>query len=319
MKNFERWEKYVLLLLRQNFQDACNEEVDAINKRLERLAKRIAYDTYFGGLDLRPVVELQNRFRHLEDRYERLENQVSSAMSIILNELTRGFNRPAIRCRMRDDDESDTITKFIVPGGPSSEIVERGRIQADDFLSNWLEDALEITILDPFLFKRETPSHSEVAETHEEREAAETRHADDLLALLGKRKQINFIYRGNPNKGDGGPLKVTQRVANRIADRLSELEIKATFFVVEDLHDRVWMKLDSRGRWHAKVIGTSRGGIGKRPTYILSMEPEDCAEYLKFVRSLMDRAQKNHERPMDFKKPRPKKVSNAERIRKGGF
>ena len=318
MTSFDRWQRHIFRLLHQNLQGADSKEEEVRDLKLERLALRIAHDTYFGGPDFPPVVELHARIRFLEDRYERLEDQVGASTSRILDELNRGFSRPEITCRMRDDDVSGAISKLIVSGGPSFEAIERGRTEADDFLSKWVEDAEEITILDPYLFKRERPRHDEVAETDEERLAAEYSYADELLALLGKRKRINFIYRGNPEKGDGGPLKVTQGVANRIADRLADLELKATFFVVEDLHDRVWMKLDKKGRWHAKVVGTSRGGIGRRPTYILSMEPEDCGEYLTFVHSLMARAQKSHERPIDFKKPKPKKVSNSGLIRKVG-
>lgn len=318
MNNVEKWEKHVLCLLRQDIKDPHDKEMETRDQRLENLAHRIVFDIYYDGLDFHQVVELHARIQHLEDRYERLQEQVGSSTSLILSELKKGFNRSGITCRMRDDDVSETMTKLIVSGGPSFDAVERGRTEADDFLSKWLEDAEEITILDPFLFKRERLRNDEVAETDEERKAAEHCHADELLALLGKRKRINFIYRGNPDKADGGPQKVNQGVANRVADRLAELELKATFFVVEDLHDRVWMKLDKKGHWHAKVVGTSRGGIGKRPTYILSMEPDDCDEYLRFVRSLMARAQHSHDRPIDFKKPRPKKVSNSGRIRKVG-
>lgn len=318
MHNYDRWVERVLRLLRQGFEGLRNEEAEVRDQRLERLAHRIASKTYYGDPDFPPAVALHARIQHLEDRYERLENQVAFSTSRILDELNKGFNRPAITCRMRDDDVSGPIAKLIVSGGPSLEALERGRAEADDFLSKWLGDAEEITILDPFLFKREKPRHDEVAETDEERQVAEHCHADELLALLGKGKRVNFIYRGNPDKGDGGPQKVTQGVANRIADRLKELGLKATFFVVEDLHDRVWMKLDKKGRWHAKVVGTSRGGVGRRPTYILSMEPGDCGEYLTFVHSLMARAQKSHERPIDFKKPRQNKVSNSGRTRKVG-
>jgi len=277
----------------------------------------LAKDLYFGYQDFPLERELLTRIRQVEAHNEKLQSQIASATSSILEELDKGFNRPAITCRMRDDDGLAGIAQLIVTGGPSLQAVERGREQADNFLSIWLEDADEVTILDPFLFKREKPFQDEV-ESDAVRQAAEHRHADELLALLGKNKRVNFIYRGNPNKGDGGPQKVTQGVANRIADQLDVLALKATFYVVEDLHDRVWMKLDKKGCWNANVVGTSRGGIGKRPTYILPMGPNDCGEYIKYVHHLMSRAQKSNERPIDFKKPRANKVSNSGRTRKVG-
>jgi hypothetical protein len=315
--NYEKWVERILSQLRRNLDSQRIEVKEGWEQRLEHVARRIADDTYYGYPDSAPGVVLLARIRQLEGQYEKLENQVASATSSIIDELNKGFNRPAIACRMRDEDMSAGIAQLIVSGGPSVQAVKRGRSEADDFLSTWLEDAEVVTILDPFLFKRENP-HPDQVETDAARQAAEHRHADELLALLGTRKRVNFIYRGNPDKSNGGPQKVTQGVANRIADCLEVMALKATFYVVEDLHDRVWMKLDKKGRWHANAVGTSRGGIGRRPTYILSMEPDDCGEYLTFVHSLMDRAQQSHERPIDFKKPRSNKISNSGRTRKVG-
>lgn len=313
MLSYDRLVKRILQQLRQTL-DGEGEALTTgvLEQRMEQAAHRIAQDVYYATSEFPPVEALHSRMRHLEVQYEALAVQVAAGTASVIGELNKQFDRSTISCRFREENMSAGIAQFIVSGGPSPEAIEQGRIEADENLSMWLKDAAEVTILDPYLFKREKPRSDEI-ETDVEREKAECRHADELLTLVGRNKRVNFIYRGNPDKGEGGPHKVTQGVANRISDRLEETGLQSTFFVVEDLHDRVWMKRDGKNRWHAKVIGTSRGGIGKRPTYIIDMHAKDCERYLKFVKSLMARAQTSHERPIDFKKPRPKRVSNSGR------
>ncbi|WP_241075894.1 hypothetical protein [Achromobacter insuavis] len=303
MKDYDQWIEYIVFQIKNSLDVSLKENAENFEQQITIIARRIAMDARFFGHANPPDEELLYRMRQLEDKYETMGTEIIAATTVLKNELRKELNRPVIACRMRDEELSSEFTQFIVSGGSSQTAVERGRAESDEYLSKWLQDGVEITILDPFLFKREAPRHQE-AETDAEREAAEHRYADELLALVGRNKRINFIYRGNPDKGDGGPQKVTQGVANRIADRLAKSALQATFYVVEDLHDRVWMKLDQKGRWHANVVGTSRGGIGKRPTYIVPMDPEDCGQYLKFVHWLMACAQKSHERPINFKRSR---------------
>lgn len=293
------------------------DEAGEWDERLEGLARRIVEEVYFDMPFTRPSALFRERLDRIEWQYRSLDEKVAELTVTILERLEAAVNRPALACRMRDDDVAAGLAQLIVAGGPSIRAVERGRTEADGFLERWLADAEEVTIIDPFLFKREKPRYGE-GECEEVRQVAEVQYADDLLKVLGRKKTVNFIYRGNPDKGDGGPQKVNQGVANRIADRLGSLELKATFFVVDDLHDRVWLKREKDSGWRACAIGTSRGGIGKRPTYILFMEPDDCKYYMKFVDWLMEQAQKSHERPIDFKRARPKKVSNSGRVRRVG-
>jgi hypothetical protein len=299
----------------QRALEGRRDETHEWNGRLEDLARRIVEDFYFDIPFTRSSALFGERMDRIERQYRILDEKVAESTSAILERLEAGLNRTALACRMRDGDVTGGLTQLILAGGPSIQAVEQGRTEADGFLGRWLTDAEEVTILDPFLFKREKPRHDEV-ESEEVRHAAEVQYADELLKVLGKEKKVNFIYRGNPDKGDGGPQKVNQVVANRIADRLRSLELKATFFVVDDLHDRVWMKRKKNGDWQAHALGTSRGGIGKRPTYILPMSSGDCDSYMLFVDSLMDRAQKSHERPIDFKRPRAKRDSNSGKVRR---
>jgi len=301
----------------QQALDVQRDESHEWNKRLEELACRIVEEIYFDVPFMRSGTLFHERMDRIEWNYRNLDEKVAESTSAILERLEAAIDRPALACRMRDDDVAGGLAQFIVAGGPSIQAVEQGRAEADGFLERWLADAEEVTILDPFLFKREKPRHSEV-ESEEVRQAAEVQYADDLLKVLGKKKKVNFIYRGNPDKGEGGPQKVNQVVANRIADRLGSLNLKATFFVVDDLHDRVWMKRKKNSDWQAYALGTSRGGIGKRPTYILPMSSSDCESYMNFVDLLMYQSQKSHERPIDFKRPRAKRVSNSGRVRRIG-
>lgn len=301
----------------QQALEGRRDETHEWNSRLEVLARRIVEETYFDVPFTRSGALFRERMDRIEWQYRRLDEKVAESTSAILERLEAAINRPALACRMRDDDSAGGLVQLIVAGGPSIQAVEQGRTEADGFLERWLADAEEVTILDPFLFKREKPRHDEV-ESDEVRQAAEVQYADDLLKVLGKKKKVNFIYRGNPDKGDGGPQKVNQVVANRIADRLGPLELKAAFFVVDDLHDRVWMKRKKDSDWQAYALGTSRGGIGKRPTYILPMSSGDCESYMNFVDSLMYQAQKSYERPIDFKRARAKRVSNSGRVRRIG-
>ncbi|RRU77617.1 hypothetical protein [Stenotrophomonas maltophilia] len=270
---------------------------------LYRLAQRIAADGHLPWFTHEERLLERRVLGILEQQQRRLEQHISRETASIRESIDSIRLKETVTCRFRDKESTGDFAQLIVAGGPSSKAMVRGRVEADDFLKNWLLDAVEITILDPFLFKREAP-WSDAPETADQRAAAEVKYADDLLQVIGKNKNANFIYKGNPGKSDGGPTKVTQGVANRFAARLGEFGMKATFCVVDDLHDRVWMKRDHRARWHACAVGTSRGGVGKRPTYILQMSPEDCAEYLKYVEHLMGTAQKSHERPLDFKRRR---------------
>ena len=316
MLTYEYLVRRILSQMQQALEGQRDETHDW-NRRLEDLAHRIVKETYFDVEFTRSGAFFRERMDRIESQYRNLDEKVAKSTSVILNRLEAGLNRPALACRMRDADVAGDFAQFIVNGGPSIQALEQGQTEADGFLERWLADAEEVTILDPFLFKREKPLHDEV-ESDEVRQAAEVQYADDLLKVLGKKKKVNFIYKGNPDKRDGGPQKVNQVVANRIADRLGTLQLKATFFVVNDLHDRVWMKRKKNSDWKAHALGTSRGGIGKRPTYILPMSSDDCESYMNFVDSLMDRAQKSHERPIDFKRPRTNRVSNSGRVRRIG-
>lgn len=316
MRVYENLVRDLTLRMRQVME---SEQFDSreLDRRLEILARDIIEKVDSSSALWRHGIFLDKRINQIADHYEFLDRKISESTSIILEKLDAGADRAASVCRLRSNDASNGIAKLIVTGGPSIHALERGRAEADGFLKKWVSDAEEITVIDPFLFKREKPSH-ETPETEEEQHSAEVKYANELLMILGKSKKVNFIYKGNPDKRDGGPQKVNKVVAETVANRIGSLALKSKFFVVDDLHDRVWIKRTKKQDWHALALGTSRGGIGKRPTYILPMSADDCESYMHYVESLMHRAQLSHERPIDFKRPRETKKSNSGKVRRIG-
>lgn len=229
--------------------------------------------------------------RHVDDRIDVVDQKLEAIRELLDSQRGDG---PV--CRWREESAPDNISKLILKGGPSLLADYSGKKQADESLAKWLDSAVEIICIDPFLFKR---SH-DAGETSAEALEKDYEYADQLLAVLGREKQVQFIYRGNAAKGSSA-IKVSTNVANRIESSLAAVGLKATFRVVEDLHDRVWLKRDRKGSWSAKVIGTSRDGIGRRPTYLIDMSSTDCADYRPYVDYLVGISQVSHERPINFR------------------
>jgi len=246
--------------------------------------------------------EILNQLNNINKKQSDLDSIIKEMPSVLGDEISRGIRSVGHSCPLIGSQSSNTPVELIVNGGASVTAKERGKNQADEALSSWLQDAVEVIAIDPFLFKREkTADHNE---TTEDTSNYDVDYADALLGIFGTNKTIKFIYKGNPSKNEGGPTKVSQGVANRVADQVTSKKLKVTFHVVEDLHDRVWLKRDGKERWHGKVIGTSRGGIGRRPTYIIDMPQADINNYLPYVTHLISMSQQSHERPIDFKKTR---------------
>lgn len=256
------------------------------------------------------TAELLNKIDWLCEQQEYIDRKIDISNQSIIEVIRNELSEQKGVCRLNDSNSKDRIFELIVAGGPSWESREKGKSEADDYLETWIKSSNELIIADPFLFKRERVDGEE--ETEDVTRHRDQLYADTLLDVIGSKKKVEFIYKGNPEKKNGGPTKVTQGVANRIADRLSALELRTTFHVVEDLHDRVWLKKDAKNIWTAKVIGTSRGGIGKRPTYIIDMSPSDCAKYFEYIHYLRNISQKSHERPIDYKKIRAQKKKAGE-------
>lgn len=283
----------------------------------ERVCERISQELYER---FRPTIsemfmlpEVLREMRETRDHQVWLLRQTLASNDAVSKQLQALAESPQPFCALRESEGEGGYTKLIISGGPSLAANSGGKREHDAHLREWLDDAVEVIAIDPFLFKRERGNGKH--ESDEERDHLNHAYADALLDVVGSDRVVSFIYRGNPSKDEGGPIKVTQGVANRIADRLGELALKANFYVVEDLHDRVWLKKKKSNVWSGRVIGTSRGGIGSRPTYMIDMSDDDIGDYWPYVEHLKRSAQLSHERPIDFKKAPPKKTSNSGKTR----
>lgn len=223
--------------------------------------------------------------------------------------IERSFNqvRP---CILQSQGAETLNLGFIVQGGETTEANLKGRLMADKILAQWILDAKEVIAIDPYLFKR-SQSTSKIKETTEVALAADQAYADELLAVLGKNKNIRLIYSTQAGVDGRGTVKVSPGVADRINDKLGDLGLRASFYAVDNLHDRVWLKLDKYGKWTARVIGTSRDGIGKRPTYIIEMDDKDCTEYRIYVDYLICTSLVSHDELINVKKSKPRRMRKA--------
>jgi len=280
----------------------------------ERISREL-YERFRPTLsEMFKLPEVLREMRETRDHQVWVLKQTVASNDAVLKQLQALTESPRPFCALRESEGEGGYAEWIISGGPSLAANSDGKREHDGLLREWLEDAVEIIAIDPFLFKRERGNGKH--ESDEERDNLNHAYADALLDVVGRDRVVNFIYRGNPSKDEGGPIKVTQGVANRIADSLEKLALKANFYVVEDLHDRVWLKKKKSNTWAGRVIGTSRGGIGSRPTYMIDMSADDVVHYWPYVEHLKRSAQLSHERPIDFKKAPPKKASNSGRTRR---
>jgi hypothetical protein len=206
-------------------------------------------------------------------------------------------------CRYQNGGTSDGAnTQLITTGGPSVSAVVKGKAEAREELGGWLADAEEAIIIDPYLFKR-----SQNGESSDETERLDREYANQILAILGtKVKKIRFIYKGTYRD------HISPSVASFFATEVRKRGIAPLYTPArDDLHDRVWLKKDTKGRWAAKVIGTSLDGIGRRPTYIVDMPSDDIEKYNAYVHHLISLSNVSSESPTTLPPARKKRVSNS--------
>lgn len=261
---------------------------------LGRISNKIAREIYF-----EPDGVYGNYVRHVERRLANIE------------ELLRRDNPgDGAICRWREEGEDQAILKLIIPRGP---IFSVGQIGPDGkktgesenvakvTLKKWLEGADDVTVIDPYLFKRSQDD----SESTEVTEKLNVDYSKAILDTLGNQNFVTFIYMSNENKANkGGPKKVSKGIADYIEAHVKSRIRKCCFRAVEDLHDRVWIRRNKNGTHSAKVIGTSLDGIGKRATYLIDMPPEDWALYKDYVTYLTKNSIPDMQRPINFTKKR---------------
>lgn len=272
-------------------QSSTDESTQRLEERISIAASEIEWHLYRTSPWKDTQAQTEREYRRLDRRFSDLENELTE----IRKALNSNRNGGPV-CRFRGDDAPEGILHLITQGGPSLIADYSGKREMDRSLSNWLKESVEVICIDPYLFKRSQSGTEDPAETLRK----DNEYADQLLAVLGKKKQVQFIYRSERGQGKSA-LKVSPNVADRIEAKIPALGIQATFRAVEDLHDRVWLMRDKKNNWHAKVVGTSRDGIGKRPTYLVDMTAEDCREYRPYVDFLIANSEVSHERPVNFR------------------
>ena len=309
MNNFRQEIEY---LLRHEFLHIFNQlEVRAERDALiEKLSRRL-WEVLSHRDEVRSNIA-RELLHSLEER-RWLESEVLTQLSVMKEQMAenaiqieRSLNQER-QCVLQSQGSETNNLGFIIRGGETTEANLKGRLMADKILAQWLSNAKEVVAIDPYLFKR-SQSAGKVKETTEVALAADEAYADELLAVLGKNKTVRLIYATQAGVDGRGTVKVSSGVADRINNQLNVLGLKASFYAVDNLHDRVWLKLDKHGKWNARVIGTSRDGIGKRPTYIIEMDDKDCTEYRSYVDYLVGTSLVSHDELINVKRSRPRRM-----------
>lgn len=309
MNNFRQEIEY---LLRHEFRHIFDQlEVRADRDALiEKLSRRL-----WEVLSHRDEVRsnIARELLHSLEKRRWLDSEVLTQLSAIKEQMAenaiqieRSLNQER-QCVLQSQGSETNNLGFIIRGGETTEANLKGRLMADKILAQWLLDAKEVIAIDPYLFKR-SQSAGKVKETTEVALAADEAYADELLAVLGKNKTVRLIYATQAGVDGRGTVKVSSGVADRINNQLNVLGLKASFYAVDNLHDRVWLKLDKHGKWTARVVGTSRDGIGKRPTYIIEMDDKDCTEYRSYVDYLLGTSLVSHDELINVKRSRPRRM-----------
>lgn len=309
MNNFRQEIEY---LLRHEFRHIFDQlEVRADRDALiEKLSRRL-----WEVLSHRDEVRsnIARELLHSLEKRRWLDSEVLTQLSAIKEQMAenaiqieRCLNQER-QCVLQSQGSETNNLGFIIRGGETTEANLKGRLMADKILAQWLLDAKEVIAIDPYLFKR-SQSAGKVKETTEVALAADEAYADELLAVLGKNKTVRLIYATQAGVDGRGTVKVSSGVADRINNQLNVLGLKASFYAVDNLHDRVWLKLDKHGKWTARVVGTSRDGIGKRPTYIIEMDDKDCTEYRSYVDYLLGTSLVSHDELINVKRSRPRRM-----------
>jgi len=145
---------------------------------------------------------------------------------------------------------SDQINKFIVKKGGFE---EGGR-----FLKEWIFDADELIICDPYYFQW---TKTKVFET-------ESQYSDELLKILPhKVKSLTVYHLPGPNK----------RIYSKIQTSCQSIGRRLKIYATNEIHDRVWIKNNSVGI----SVGTSFNGLGNKAAFILPLPEQDLEQFKK--------------------------------------
>jgi hypothetical protein len=143
---------------------------------------------------------------------------------------------------------SPDVLKLIVPKG--------GRGSATTYLKNWLHDAKELIIADPFLFSHRPSKDFPDVDSY----------ADALFDLFpGSMTSLDVFHL----PGAQGPVR------EAIQLRADQRKIRLRRVETTELHDRVWI----RDNCHALGVGTSFNGLGNKIAFINKLPDEDLKDF----------------------------------------
>ena len=229
--------------------------------------------------DMPNCVFSSRQYRHQADK-------ANSERSDLQRDRSEHADSPAKRIEKNKKNSTSAID-LIISGTSSTLSPEKGQKEAGHALKKWLENAKEVVIIDPYIFKRSSNSD----ESDDDRATKDSSHISRLVDTVGTVKNITFIYGFAEKKSK----IISLGIAEKIANALRKPGFKVKYYCAKNLHDRVWIKTDSAGMTSAKVIGTSWDGIGNRPTYIIDMDDNDLSQYMNYVRYLIQTSEPSHD------------------------
>jgi hypothetical protein len=153
------------------------------------------------------------------------------------------------RCHLTDAND-EIVAEFITGIGISA------RQRALHYLSECLQGARHLTICDPYFL---VPA----------RGVSIRDYVDSIESVLPSTLSNIEIFRAE---------KQRQRdVADELNNMCRRRQIRARSYVVNDIHDRVWIANHDR----AYAVGTSFNGLGNKCAFILPLPEEDLRPFLR--------------------------------------
>ncbi len=190
-----------------------------------------------------------------------LHDALDERLQHIEGKLAEIIKRPGSTCQFKGE-EGEAVARLIVGMGPQA------RGEANQYLSNAIAGARELTICDPYLLQPYTA----------------TPPCDYVASLMGV---LPTVLRSLE-------VFVKPRVRNReVAESLNQAckqrRIRIAVHRTADIHDRVWIADHER----AYTVGTSFNGLGNRCAFILPLPDEDRRAFGKELASIRSSASRS--------------------------
>lgn len=183
-------------------------------------------------------------------RDDRLEERLQNIEGMLAHIL----ERPGSTCQFKGE-EGKALARFIVSMGAQA------RAEANQYLSEVIAGAHELTICDPYILKpySDTPAGDYVG---------------TLISVFptALRSLEIFVKPGARNK----------EVAEKLNNACKQRNIRITVHRTNKIHDRVWIADHER----AYTVGTSFNGLGNRCAFILPLPSEDRRAFSKELASI---------------------------------